>query len=95
MQNQKKLINQSKNARVNLYNQIGTGLGFEQTVRFGKFLVAATREQNITRLNAEVPSWLIYLMIDGLHSSLGDHTINKNMQFRKNWSVQMLHELLE
>ena len=94
-QNNKKLINQSKNARVNFYNHIGTGLSFEQTVRFGKFLVAATREQNITRLNAEVPSWLIYLMIDGLHSSLGDHTINKNMQFRKNWSVQMLHELLE
>ena len=95
VQNNKKLINQSKNARVNLYNHIGLGLSLEQIVRFAKFLVAATREKNITRLNAYVPSWLIYLVIDGLHSSLGDHSINKNMQFRKNWSVQMLHDLLE
>lgn len=95
IQNSKKLTNQSKNARVNFYQHFGQNLRPEQAVRYGKFLAALTRGQNYTALSAQVPSWFAYFMVDGLHSSLGDSSLNKNMQFRKHWTVQALHDMLQ
>lgn len=91
----KRIITQAINARYKLYSMVGKGLTDEQIVRFAKVLAAACQDKNIKLITNEVPNWMVYLLCDGLFSTLRS-TSNEDakLTYRNGWRVQLLANLV-
>ena len=61
--------------------------------RFGKVLEAACQGANLVRV-AKVPDWLIYLVVDALHTTLKNLGNKHGDELRKHWNLDLLVRLL-
>ena len=88
-------------ARINIYKSWTDIYTPEQIIRFARvFATLFDHLHFIKRINEQIPSWFIYLLYDGLITTLPYYydynTENENgIIERENWSVQQLHQFLE
>ncbi|WP_334321111.1 DUF4132 domain-containing protein [Gilliamella apicola] len=88
-------------ARINIYKSWTDIYTPEQIIRFARvFATLIDHLHFIKRINEQIPSWFIYLLYDGLITTLPYYydydTENENgIIERENWSVQQLHQFLE
>ncbi|WP_334320469.1 DUF4132 domain-containing protein [Gilliamella apicola] len=84
-------------ARVNFYKLWTDAYTPEQIIRFARvFAPLIDHLHFIKRINEQIPSWFIYLLYDGLITTLPSYSKNKDkIGERENWSVQQLHQFLE
>ena len=86
-------------ARINIYKSWTDIYTPEQIIRLARvFATLFDHLHFIKRINEQIPSWFIYLLYDGLITTLPsyDDCQNENgIIERENWSVQQLHQFLE
>ena len=86
-------------ARINIYKSWTDIYTPEQIIRFARvFATLFDHLHFIKRINEQIPSWFLYLLYDGLITTLPsyDDCENENgIIERENWSVQQLHQFLE
>ena len=90
-------IHSSLQARVNFYKLWTDAYTPEQIIRFARVLATLCEHLRFTkRVSKQIPSWLIYLLYDGLITTLPFFGENEDkIDDRENWSVQQLHQFLE
>ncbi|MFQ1054008.1 DUF4132 domain-containing protein [Gilliamella apicola] len=88
-------------ARINIYKSWTDIYTPEQIIRLARvFATLFDHLHFIKRINEQIPSWFLYLLYDGLITTLPYYydynTENENgIIERENWSVQQLHQFLE
>lgn len=89
--------NSSEKARMAFYQRWTDDYTFEQIIRFARVLTALCGNLRFIKLiTPELPSWFLYLLYDGLITTLPICCDNEDrIDERKNWSIKQLHELLE
>ena len=84
-------------ARIDVYKFWTNTYTPEQIIRFAR--VFATLFDNLSSIeiiNEQIPSWFLYLLYDGLITTLPYHNENENEIIeRENWSIKQLHQFLE
>ena len=92
-------LHPSLKARIDMYKSWTDIYTPEQIIRFARvFATLIDHLHFIKRINEQIPSWFIYLLYDGLITTLPsyDDCQNENgIIERENWSVQQLHQFLE
>ena len=92
-------LHPSLKARIDVYKSWTDIYTPEQIIRFARvFATLIDHLHFIKRINEQIPSWFIYLLYDGLITTLPsyDDCQNENEIIeRENWSVQQLHQFLE
>ena len=90
-------IHPSLHARMNFYKLWTDVYTPEQIIRFARILATLCEHLPfIKRVSEQIPSWLIYLLYDGLITTLPLYGENEDkIDDRENWSVQQLHQFLE
>lgn len=89
-----KIITQGLNARHKLYSKVGDGFSAEQVARYGKVLAAACQDINIKITTKEVPSWVLYLLIDVFYNTY-ENARNLNLEHRKHWNMAFIANMVE
>lgn len=89
-----KVITQGLNARHKLYSKVGDGFSSEQVARFGKVLAAACQDINIKVITKEVPTWVLYLLIDVFYNTY-ENARNLNLEHRKHWNMEFIANMVE
>ena len=88
-------LHPSLKARIDVYKSWTDNYTPEQIIRFARvFATLIDHLHFIKRINEQIPSWFIYLLYDGLITTLPsyDDCQNENgIIERENWSVQQLH----
>lgn len=89
--------NSSEKARMAFYHRWTDDYTFEQIIRFARVLAALCGNLRFIKLiTPELPSWFLYLLYDGLITTLPICCDNEDrIDERKNWSIKQLHKLLE
>ena len=84
-------------ARIDVYKSWTDTFTSEQIIRFAQvFATLFDHLSFIKRISEQLPSWFIYLLYDGLISTLPYPNWNENgIIERENWSIQQLHQFLE
>ena len=92
-----KKIHPLQKARINFYKLWTDAYTPEQIIRFARFSAILFDHLNhIKRISEQIPSWLMYLLYDGLITTLPSYSKNKDkIERRENWSIQQLHQFLE
>ncbi|RLZ08919.1 DUF4132 domain-containing protein [Acinetobacter sp. 2JN-4] len=92
---QEKLCKASQNARYKLYINIFSKLSREQTIRYGKFLEAATQQRNYPQLSKNTPVWFSYILVDGLVTSFNHQHFDDRQKksHRQTWTIAELKQL--
>lgn len=92
---QEKLCKASQNARYKLYINIFSKLSREQTIRYGKFLEAATQQRNYPKLSKNTPVWFNYILVDGLVTSFNHQHFDDRQKksHRQTWTIAELKQL--
>ena len=90
-------IHPLQKARINFYKLWTDAYTPEQIIRFARFsAILFDHLSHIKRISEQIPSWLMYLLYDGLITTLPSHSENKDkIEERENWSIQQLHQFLE
>ncbi|MBI0028509.1 DUF4132 domain-containing protein [Gilliamella sp. B14448G11] len=92
-------LHPSFKARIDVYKSWTDIYTPEQIIRFARvFATLIDHLHFIKRINEQIPSWFLYLLYDGLITTLPsyDDCENENgIIERENWSVQQLHQFLE
>ncbi len=90
-------IHPSLHARINFYKLWTDAYTPEQIIRFARILATLCEYLPIIkRVSEQIPPWLIYLLYDGLITTLPFYGENEDkIDDRENWSVQQLHQFLE
>lgn len=91
-QKHKKRINAAANARARLYI-VTPETDPLALARFGKVLAAACQGANLVRI-AKVPDWLLYLVVDALHTTVKNLGNKHSEDMRKHWTFDLLVRLL-
>ncbi|OTQ09510.1 hypothetical protein B6C91_08865, partial [Gilliamella apicola] len=84
-------------ARIDFYKLWTDAYTPEQIIRFAQVLATLFDHLSyIKHISDQVPSWLMYLLYDGLITTLPSDTVYKDkIDDRENWSIQQLHQFLE
>ena len=84
-------------ARNNFYKSWTDTYTPEQIVRYARVLATLFDHLHFIKyVSEQIPSWFIYLLYDGLITTLPCYCENKDkIEERENWSMQQLHQLLE
>ncbi|WP_181415232.1 DUF4132 domain-containing protein [Gilliamella apicola] len=84
-------------ARNNFYKSWTDTYTPEQIIRYARVLATLFDHLHfIKHVSEQIPSWLIYLLYDGLITTLPSYSENKDkIEERENWSIQQLHQFLE
>ncbi|MDR7017628.1 DUF4132 domain-containing protein [Acinetobacter sp. 3657] len=92
---QEKLCKASQNARYKLYINIFSKFSRGQTVRYGKFLEAATQQRNYPQLSKNTPVWFSYILVDGLVTSFNHQHFDDRQKksHRQTWTMAVLKQL--
>ena len=92
-----KKIHPLQKARINFYKLWTDAYTPEQIIRFARFsAILFDHLSDIKRISEQIPSWLMYLLYDGLITTLPSYSENKDkIEGRENWSIQQLHQFLE
>lgn len=81
-------------ARFHLYSKFFHVFQPEQVIRYSKFLAAASLEEGLKRfVDDHVPTWLLYLMVDGLYATL--EKPDRAKHHRESWTLNYLLQLLK
>ena len=90
-------IHPLQKARINFYKLWTDAYTPEQIIRFARFsAILFDHLSHIKRISEQIPSWLMYLLYDGLITTLPSYSENKDkIEGRENWSIQQLHQFLE
>ena len=90
-------IHPLEKARVDFYKLWTDAYTPEQIIRFARVLATLFDHLRfIKRISEQIPSWLVYLLYDGLITTLPSYSENKDkIEGRENWSIQQLHQFLE
>ena len=90
-------IHPLQKARINFYKLWTDAYTPEQIIRFARFsAILFDHLSHIKRISEQIPSWLMYLLYDGLITTLPSYSENKDkIERRENWSIQQLHQFLE
>ena len=90
-------IHPLQKARINFYKLWTDAYTPEQIIRFARFsAILFDHLSHIKRISEQIPSWLMYLLYDGLITTLPSYSKNKDkIERRENWSIQQLHQFLE
>ena len=90
-------IHPLQKARINFYKLWTDAYTPEQIIRFARFsAILFDHSSQIKRISEQIPSWLMYLLYDGLITTLPSYSKNKDkIERRENWSIQQLHQFLE
>ena len=90
-------IHPLQKARINFYKHWTDAYTPEQIIRFARFsAILFDHLSDIKRISEQIPSWLMYLLYDGLITTLPSYSENKDkIEGRENWSIQQLHQFLE
>ena len=92
-------IHPSLQARIDFYKSWTDTFTPEQIIRFARILAIVCDYLGFhEHINEQIPSWFIYLIYDGLITTLPSHCEEDNANGiigRENWSVQQLHQFLE
>ncbi|WP_109420386.1 DUF4132 domain-containing protein [Proteus terrae] len=89
-----KVITQGLNARHKLYSKVGESFSLEQVARYAKVIAAACQDINIKVTTTEVPTWVIYLLVDAFYTTY-DNARNLNLEHRKHWSMEFIANMVE
>ncbi|MBD2801054.1 DUF4132 domain-containing protein [Xenorhabdus sp. M] len=81
-------------ARHALYTEVGKAFTIEQAARFAKVLATACQDKNIQLITPEVPSWVLYLLIDAFYTTYKNHHNFKEEQ-RNGWSMALIAKILD
>ncbi len=91
----KALLKQGIDARAQLYAAVGTPeVSPVQLIRLGKLLSAACNNENLIRTTDLVPAWFLYLLADGLQTSLPKTGQANDLSTRTGWTIDLLQSLL-
>ena len=84
-------------ARIDFYKLWTDAYIPEQIIRFAQVLATLFDHLSyIKHISDQVPSWFMYLLYDGLITTLSSNTVYKDkIDDRENWSIQQLHQFLE
>ncbi|OTQ74831.1 MULTISPECIES: DUF4132 domain-containing protein [unclassified Gilliamella] len=90
-------IHLSLKARINIYKSWTDAYTPEQIIRFARVLATLFDHLHfIKHINQQIPSWFIYLLYDGLITTLPSYSENQDkIEERENWSIQQLDQFLE
>ncbi|ORF54616.1 hypothetical protein B5798_06090 [Gilliamella apicola] len=90
-------IHPLEKARVDFYKLWTDAYTPEQIIRFARVLATLFDHLRfIKRISEQIPSWFIYLLYDGLITTLPSYCENNGkIDERENWSIQQLHQFLE
>ena len=90
-------IHPLQKARINFYKLWTDAYTPEQIIRFARFsAILFDHLSHIKRISEQIPSWIMYLLYDGLITTLPSYSENKDkIDDRENWSIQQLHQFLE
>ncbi len=90
-------IHPLEKARINFYKLWTDAYAPEQIIRFARFsAILFDHLSHIKRITEQIPSWFMYLLYDGLITTLPSYSENKDkIERRENWSIQQLHQFLE
>ena len=90
-------IHPLQKARINFYKLWTDAYTPEQIIRFARIsAILFDHLSNIKRISEQIPSWIMYLLYDGLITTLPSYSENKDkIERRENWSIQQLHQFLE
>ena len=89
--------NASIQGRIDFYKLWTDAYTSEQIIRYARFsAILFDHSSQIKRISEQIPSWLRYLLYDGLITTLLSYSENKDkIEGRENWSIQQLHQFLE
>ena len=89
--------NASIQGRIDFYKLWTDAYTPEQIIRYARFsAILFDHSSQIKRISEQIPSWLRYLLYDGLITTLLSYSENKDkIEGRENWSIQQLHQFLE
>ena len=84
-------------ARNNFYKSWTDTYTPEQIVRYARVLATLFDHLHFIKyVSEQIPSWFIYLLYDGLITTLPSYSENKDkIEERENWSIHQLHQFLE
>ena len=84
-------------ARIDFYKLWTDAYTPEQIIRFAQVLATLFDHLSyIKHISEQIPSWFMYLLYDGLITTLSSNTVYKDkIDDRENWSIQQLHQFLE
>ena len=90
-------IHPLQKARINFYKLWTDAYTPEQIIRFARIsAILFDHLSLIKRISEQIPSWIMYLLYDGLITTLPSYSENKDkIDDRENWSIQQLHQFLE
>ncbi|WP_334327976.1 DUF4132 domain-containing protein [Gilliamella apicola] len=89
--------NASIQGRIDFYKLWTDAYTPEQIIRYARCsAILFDHSSQIKRISEQIPSWLRYLLYDGLITTLLSYSENKDkIEGRENWSIQQLHQFLE
>ena len=84
-------------ARIDFYKLWTDAYTPEQIIRFAQVLATLFDHLSfIEHISEQIPSWFMYLLYDGLITTLPSDTVYKDkIDDRENWSIHQLHQFLE
>ena len=84
-------------ARIDFYKLWTDAYTPEQIIRFAQVLATLFDHLSyIKHISEQIPSWFMYLLYDGLITTLPSDTVYKDkIDDRENWSIHQLHQFLE
>ena len=90
-------ISSLEKTRFAFYRQWTENYTLEQLTRYARVLATLCQHLPFIKLSTnQLPAWFIYLLYDGLISTLPYfNKDNKKFDERKNWNIEQLHQLLE
>lgn len=82
-------------ARDKFYRQWSESYQLEQIIRFGKILATIHQGYKFDMPTNHIPLWFWYLFLDGLVINLRHVKPSSFAEYRPNWSLTHLHEILD
>ncbi|AHN26274.1 hypothetical protein GAPWK_1701 [Gilliamella apicola] len=87
----------TEQARIEFYRRWTGTFSSEQIIRFARIFATLCDRLSVVEVSSEkLPTWFIYLLYDGLITTLPCYCENEDkIEGRENWSIQQLHQLIE
>ena len=87
----------TEQARIEFYRRWTGTFSSEQIIRFARVFATLCDRLSVDEVSSEkLPTWFIYLLYDGLITTLPCYCENEDkIEGRENWSIHQLHQLLE
>ena len=87
----------TEQARIEFYRRWTGTFSSEQIIRFARIFATLCDRLSVVEVSSEkLPTWFIYLLYDGLITTLPCYCENEDkIEGRENWSIHQLHQLLE